>query len=148
MAVGSFFFSAAQSAQNSPELHFCFINFFIQPSLLESLVNANLKMFSTRSKKECSNSFSTSNFSFRKSDSWSRCVMHQRPYNFYLIIYLKVFRTERYDVGQDYFSTYIQQLFTVNIYRILIGIVQVIYLQCTYSQYFPIKYKGVLSVNY
>ena len=37
MAVGSFFFSAATPAQNSPELPFRFIIFFIQPSLLESL---------------------------------------------------------------------------------------------------------------
>ena len=32
------FFSAASPAQNSPELYFRFINFFIQPSLLESLI--------------------------------------------------------------------------------------------------------------
>ena len=32
-----FFFSAALTAQNSPELHFRFINSFIQPSLLKSL---------------------------------------------------------------------------------------------------------------
>ena len=32
-----FFFSAASTAQNSPELHFRFINSFIQPSLVESL---------------------------------------------------------------------------------------------------------------
>ena len=37
MAVGSFF-SAAPTAQNSPELHFCFINYSIQPSLVGSLV--------------------------------------------------------------------------------------------------------------
>ena len=37
MAVGRFFFTAAPTAQNSPELHFPFINSFIQPSLLESL---------------------------------------------------------------------------------------------------------------
>jgi hypothetical protein len=37
MAVGNFFFSVAPPAQNSPELHFRFIIFFIQPSLLESL---------------------------------------------------------------------------------------------------------------
>ena len=37
MAVGNFFFSAAPPDQNSPELHFRFIIFFIQPSLLESL---------------------------------------------------------------------------------------------------------------
>ena len=36
MAVGRFFFSAAQ---NSPELHFRFINSFIQLSLLRSLVS-------------------------------------------------------------------------------------------------------------
>ena len=29
MAVGSFFFSAAPTAQNSPEIHFRFINSFI-----------------------------------------------------------------------------------------------------------------------
>ena len=38
MAVGSFFFSAALTAQNSPELNFHFINSFIQPSLVESLI--------------------------------------------------------------------------------------------------------------
>ena len=32
-----FFFSAAPTAQNSPELHFRFINSFIQPSLVGSL---------------------------------------------------------------------------------------------------------------
>ena len=32
-----FFFSAAPTAQNSPELHFGFINSFIQPSLVGSL---------------------------------------------------------------------------------------------------------------
>ena len=37
MAVGRFFFSAAQTAQNSPELHFCFISYFIQPSRVGSL---------------------------------------------------------------------------------------------------------------
>jgi hypothetical protein len=37
MAVGSFYFSAATTAQNSPELHFRFINSFIQPSLVGSL---------------------------------------------------------------------------------------------------------------
>ena len=31
------FFSAAPTAQNSPELHFCFINYFIQSSLVGSL---------------------------------------------------------------------------------------------------------------
>ena len=36
MAVGSFF-SAAPTVQNSPKLHFRFINSFIQPSLLKSL---------------------------------------------------------------------------------------------------------------
>ena len=38
MAVGSFFLSAAPTAQNSPELHFRFINYFIQSSLLRSLL--------------------------------------------------------------------------------------------------------------
>ena len=33
------FFSAAPTAQNSPELHFRFINSFIQPSLVGSLVS-------------------------------------------------------------------------------------------------------------
>ena len=33
-----FFFSAAPTAKNSPELHFHFINSFIQPSLGESLI--------------------------------------------------------------------------------------------------------------
>ena len=37
MAVASFFFSAVLTAQNSPELHFRFINSFIQLSLLRSL---------------------------------------------------------------------------------------------------------------
>ena len=34
------FFSAAPTAQNSPELHFRFINSFIQPSRVGSLANA------------------------------------------------------------------------------------------------------------
>ena len=38
MAIGRVFFSAALTAQNSPELHFHFINSFIQSSLLRSLV--------------------------------------------------------------------------------------------------------------
>jgi hypothetical protein len=37
MEVGRFFFSAASTAQKSPELHFRFINYFIQPSLVGSL---------------------------------------------------------------------------------------------------------------
>ena len=41
MAVGSFFFSAAPTAQNSPELHFRFINYFIQPSRVGSLIRTN-----------------------------------------------------------------------------------------------------------
>ena len=36
MAVGIFFL-CSPTAQNSPELHFCFINSFIQSSLLSSL---------------------------------------------------------------------------------------------------------------
>ena len=36
--IGTFFFSAALTAQNSPELHFRFINHFIQSSLLRSLI--------------------------------------------------------------------------------------------------------------
>ena len=38
MAVGSFFFSAAPTAQNSQELHFCFINSSIQPSVVKSVL--------------------------------------------------------------------------------------------------------------
>ena len=49
MAVVSFFFSAAPSAQNSPELHFRFIIFSIQPSLLESLA-----IYTTIGIDECS----------------------------------------------------------------------------------------------
>ena len=41
MAVGSFF-SAAPTAQNSTELHFCFINSFIPPSLVGSLISLYL----------------------------------------------------------------------------------------------------------
>ena len=44
MAVGSFFFSAAGTAQNSPELQFRFINSFIQLSLLRSLVGNGTKI--------------------------------------------------------------------------------------------------------
>ena len=40
------------------------------------------------------------------------------------------------------------ELYTVNIYRIPKGILQVIYLQCTHSQYFPIQNKGILAVNH
>ena len=36
-SVWEFFFSTAPTAQNSPELHFCFINSFIQSSLVGSL---------------------------------------------------------------------------------------------------------------
>ena len=42
MAVGIFFFAAALTAQNSPELHFRFIDSFIQSSLLESLLAVQL----------------------------------------------------------------------------------------------------------
>ena len=38
------FFSAAPTAQNSPELHFRFINSFIQSSLLRSLVLILIKV--------------------------------------------------------------------------------------------------------
>ena len=41
MAVGSFFFSAAPTAQNSPELHFRFINSFIQPTRVGSLLGVH-----------------------------------------------------------------------------------------------------------
>ena len=50
MAVGRFFFSAAPTAQNSPELHFRFINYFIQSCLLRSLQRTKIilnKIFST-----------------------------------------------------------------------------------------------------
>ena len=41
------FFSAAPTAQNSPKLHFRFINYFIQPSLLGSLnLNKTLNLLS------------------------------------------------------------------------------------------------------
>ena len=43
--LGVFFFSAAPPAQTSPELHFRFINFSIQPSLLESLLKTNVLYF-------------------------------------------------------------------------------------------------------
>ena len=43
MAVGRFFFSASPTAQNSPELHFRFINSFIQLSLLRSLSLSNVE---------------------------------------------------------------------------------------------------------
>ena len=38
-----YFFSAAPTAQNSPELHFRFINSFIQSSLLRSLIRPQQK---------------------------------------------------------------------------------------------------------
>jgi hypothetical protein len=37
------FFSAAPTAQNSPELHFRFIDSFIQPSLVGSLITGKFK---------------------------------------------------------------------------------------------------------
>ena len=40
MAFGRVFFSAAPTAQNRPELHFRFINSFIQPSRVGSLILA------------------------------------------------------------------------------------------------------------
>ena len=43
MAVGTFFLSAALTAQNSPELYFRFMNYFIQLSLLRSLVMTKRK---------------------------------------------------------------------------------------------------------
>ena len=39
--LGVFFFSAAPTAQYGPGLHFRFINYFIQPSLVASLVQTN-----------------------------------------------------------------------------------------------------------
>ena len=45
MAVGRVFFSAAPTAQNSPELHFCFINSFIQSSLLRSLIKGHRRKY-------------------------------------------------------------------------------------------------------
>ena len=45
MAVGSFFFSAAMTAQNSPELHFHFMIFFIQLSLLRSLTYLHKRIY-------------------------------------------------------------------------------------------------------
>ena len=51
MADGSFF-SAALTAQNSPELHFHFINSFIQPSLVGSLMLPhNSRLISMRMKQ-------------------------------------------------------------------------------------------------
>ena len=44
MAVGRVFFSSAQTAQNSPELHFRFINSFFHPSLLKSLLRSALDL--------------------------------------------------------------------------------------------------------
>ena len=44
MAVGRFFFSAAPTAQNSPELQFRLKHSFIQPSLLRSLGIANIML--------------------------------------------------------------------------------------------------------
>ena len=41
---GEFFISAAPTAQNSSELHFRFINSFIQPSRVGSLIVANSKL--------------------------------------------------------------------------------------------------------
>ena len=45
MAVMDFFFSGAPTAQNSPELHFRFMNSFIQPSLVRSLRLTNFIRF-------------------------------------------------------------------------------------------------------
>ena len=53
MAVGSFFLSAALTAQNSPELHYRFINSFIQSYLLRSL----LPSFDSNQLYECSIEF-------------------------------------------------------------------------------------------
>ena len=43
MAVGSVFYSAAPTAPNSPELHFSYMNSFIQPSGVGSLTGAKQK---------------------------------------------------------------------------------------------------------
>ena len=53
MAVGSFFLSAAPPVQNSPELHFCFIFFSIQPSLLEFHGWINLLVHRSQSLGSC-----------------------------------------------------------------------------------------------
>ena len=46
MTVGSFFsLSAALTAQNSPELHFCFINSPIQSSVLKSVLLVSLMLW-------------------------------------------------------------------------------------------------------
>ena len=42
-----FFFSAAPTAQKSPKLHFHFINYFIQSSLLRSLVGRHMSVKTT-----------------------------------------------------------------------------------------------------
>ena len=42
--LGMFFFSAAPTAQNSTELHFRFINSFIQPSLVGSLFGSEMSV--------------------------------------------------------------------------------------------------------
>ena len=62
MAVGRVYFSAASAAQNSPELHLCFIDYFIQPSCVGFLFDnkASTGQCSTR----CNNQLNLNNESF------------------------------------------------------------------------------------
>ena len=46
------FFSAATTAQNSPELHFRFINYFIQPSRVGSLYHTNIDFLTVTTKSD------------------------------------------------------------------------------------------------
>ena len=52
-----FFFSAAPTAQTSPELHFCFVNSFIQPSRVGSLSTLYILFTYFRLQKKCSATF-------------------------------------------------------------------------------------------
>ena len=74
MAVGSYFFSEAPTAQNSPVLHFCFMNSFIQFSLLRSLHCRPTITDSEQSRLNCTDEVIVYPSHF----GW------QEPYNLYL----------------------------------------------------------------
>ena len=56
------FFSAALTAKNSPELHFCFLNSFIQPSRVRSLI----ALYVLNNEKELPNNDSSSSAQSQK----------------------------------------------------------------------------------
>ena len=81
------FFSAAPTAQNSPELHFRFINSFIQPSLLESLVQANGLRLTTKSFNKSRKYLFTCYYSWKYFiPAWLHCILLGLAWNSFQIV--------------------------------------------------------------